>query len=73
MSTILLVPDRCVSTWCLNSSVARFLPIDLIISGSNLPSAKLSLIVRRVIISVITCVRITRCSNIEGEGLDTAR
>ena len=37
---------------CPDSSVVRFLRIDLMVSGSNLPSARLSLTVRRATVSL---------------------
>ena len=51
-----------------------FLRIDPMVSGSNPPSAKLSLRGRKNRqLSVIAGVGITRCGHIERKDLDTAR
>ena len=52
--------------------VARFLRIDLMVSGSNPPLAKLSLRVSRQL-SVISGVAIPGCGQIERKDVGTAR
>ena len=53
--------------------MVNFLRIDSMVSGSSLPSAKLSLRVNRVASFIIPGVGITRCGQIERKDLDTAR
>ena len=53
--------------------MVKFLRIGPMVSGSNPLSAKISLRVRRVINSVIPGAGITRCGQIKGNVLDTAR